>query len=347
MAKVLIIGGSRFIGKHVLQKLHSDGHEITVINRGSIDYKKYLPEGVIHIKANRDNEEEMKAAISDEFDICFDICAITKKHVTILLNALEGKVRRHVHVSSGSVYDTENVLSIPLDEDHPFPELNEDTHPYVLSKTEAELELFKAFKERSYPMTIVRPTYVYGPDNYIYREAYFFDRVSRERPILLPENGEGYFDMVYVDDLADLIIRVGFEDKIVIGEAFNGSFEKMMSANMYLKTVEKILSKNSEVIYYSHDELKEIGWPEDRYIYPYMPTGAMNFSNRKAERLLGFTFVTDYHNGLSKAFAWWKTQENIQPDFELEDLLIQYLKERSENNLTMLQEKLHQLKKTQ
>jgi len=192
MAKILLIGGSKFIGKTLLNKLHSQNHEITVINRGTVASSDYLPSGVKHHKADRNNEEELREAIGDEaFDVVFDICAITKDHVIKILKVIEGNVLRHVHVSSGSVYDTENVLSVPVDEDHPFPELKEDTHPYVVSKTEAEIELFQAYNDRQFPMTIVRPTYVYGPDNYVYREAYFFDRIDRERSILLPEKGEG------------------------------------------------------------------------------------------------------------------------------------------------------------
>jgi len=236
-------------------------------------------------------------------------------------------VKRHVHVSSGSVYDTENVLSVPVDEDHPFPILKEDTHPYVVSKTEAEIELFQAYNERQFPMTIVRPTYVYGPDNYVYREAYFFDRISRERTILLPEKGEGYFDLVHVEDLADLIIKLGFADADkVLGEAFNGSRSYLMSANMYAKQVAKILDKKLDIVYYTHEMLKELEWPEEKFIFPYMPTGVFNMSNEKVCRVLDFQHKYNYEEGLKSAYDWWIAQNNSKPEWLLEDCLINYIK---------------------
>jgi nucleoside-diphosphate-sugar epimerase len=333
MAKVLLIGGSKFIGKTILNKLHSQNHDIIVINRGTIASSEYLPVGVKHHKVDRNNEEELRGAIGNEsFDIVFDICAITKDHVVKILKVIEGNVQRHVHVSSGSVYDTENVLSVPVDEDHPFPELKEDTHPYVVSKTEAEIELFQAFNDRQFPMTIVRPTYVYGPDNYVYREAYFFDRIDRERSILLPEKGEGYFDLIHVEDLADLIIKLGFAkaDK-VLGEAFNGSRSYLMSANMYAKQVAIILNKKLDIVYYTHDMLKELKWPEEKFIFPYMPTGVFNMSNEKVCRVLDFHHKYNYEDGLKSAYDWWIDQNNSEPEWSLENSLINYIKTKEGN----------------
>lgn len=327
MANILIIGGSRFIGKTLLDMLALTNHQLYVLNRGSIPNEDYLPEGVIHMKVDRSNKEEMTKALGDtNFEIVFDICAITKDHVSILLEILEGKIKRHVHVSSGSVYDEPNALSIPISEDFPYPELKEDTHPYIVSKTEAELELYKAFNERNFPMTIVRPTFVYGPRNYVYREAYFFDRIFRERYILLPSKGLGYFDMVHVEDCARLIMQCGFApDEQVLGEAFNASRGLMLSGNMYAKIVANNLGKEAKILHFTFDLLKELGWPQDKSLYPYVPEGAMGFSTRKAEDVLGFEHNYNYQLGLDDAYQWWEKQENKEPEWEMEDLVINYL----------------------
>ncbi len=325
MSKILIVGGSKFIGKTILQKLDKQAHDITVINRGTIENDKYLPEDVTHKIVDRNEIGQLKEAIAGiKFDIVYDICAVTRDHVSKLLEVIEGNVKRHVHVSSGSVYDMENVFSLPVDEDHPYPELNNETHPYVRAKTEAELELFKAY-DRGYPVTMVRPTYVYGPDNYIYREAYFFDRISRERSILIPENGNGFFDMIHVDDLADITINLGIADN-VIGKAFNGSSGKMISANMYAKLVAKILNKKLDIVYYTYDMLKELNWPEELYIYPYLPIGAFTMSTLKVYKELGFEHKFNYETGLVSTYEWWSKQDNPEPDWKREDLLIKYIK---------------------
>lgn len=331
MANILVVGGSKFIGKHILGLLNDGNHSITVINRGNVPSEKYLPKDAEHFVVDREKDEDLHKALDGKsFDVVIDVCAITAEHVQKLLAVIEGNIKRHVHVSSGSVYN-EKALSLPIIEDHPFPVIKEDTHPYIKAKTEAEIELFKAYNERGFPMTIVRPTFVYGPDNYIYREAYFFDRITRERAILLPEKGEGYFDMVHVEDLARLTVQLAFEeDNKVIGEAFNASRERLLSANMYTEQVEKNLGKKSEKVYYTQDLLKELEWPQEKFIYPYVATGVFNMSTRKVEEVLGFKHEYNYDNGLESAFAWWKKQDNKEPDWELEDALIAYIKAKDD-----------------
>ena len=331
MQHILVIGGSKFIGKRLLKKLGEAECEITVLNRGNVPNEDYLPDNATHIMVDRNEKEKINEILKDKkFDVVYDISCITGEHAEIMIDALKGKVKRHVHISSGSVYQLEkptDVREIPIDEDHPFATITEETHPYIKAKTEAELAFFKVFEEEKYPVSIVRPTFVYGPNNYVYREAYLFDRISRNRTILLPEVGEGYFDMVYVDDLVDLIIHVGtYPDNRVLGQAYNGSSARLLSANMYAHRVAQMLGKEARIEYYPLSIEEDLEWPPERILYPYVPVGVMSFGNSKAERDLGFIFNTCYDEGLTNAYNWWKNENNAEPNWEIEDLLIEYLK---------------------
>ncbi|MHA2169160.1 MAG: NAD-dependent epimerase/dehydratase family protein [Candidatus Kariarchaeaceae archaeon] len=358
MAQLLVIGGSRFIGKHVLMKLSGQGHDITVINRGNVPHEKYLPEGAVHFAVDRDDEEAMRTALEGKnFDIVYDICCITKHHAKIVIKVLSGNVRRFVQVSTGSVYDMEvgAILSLPIEEDHPYQEIKEDTHPYVRDKTQAEQVLLKAYKQNGFPVTFLRPTFVYGPDNYVYREAYFFDRISRDRPILVPEKGNGFYDLVYVDDLAEMIILAGNSDADKVhGEAFNTSSGNFLTGNMFTQLVAKNIGKEADIVYYPLSLAEELDWPEEKVLFPYVPEGGFALSAMKMERVLGFKSKFTYEEGLLNAYNWWKEQENTEPDFAVEDALIQFLKikddpEKSENDLVMakeaIKEELAKLKK--
>ncbi len=332
MQNILVIGGSKFIGKRLLKKLGQNNCKITVLNRGNTSAEKYLPDNATHIAVDRNDKEKINEILEDKkFDIVYDICCITGEHAEIILDALRGKVKRHVHVSSGSVYQLEKPTDfdeLPIDEDHQLAIIEEDTHPYVKAKTEAELVFLKAFEKEAYPVSIVRPTFVYGPDNYVYREAYFFDRISRDRTLLLPEDGEGHFDLVFVDDLVDLIIHVGNYGDKVLGQAYNGSSARLMSANMFARKIGKILNKEVKIKYYPMTIGEEFEWPPEKMytsLYPYPPKGVMSFSNNKAERETGFSFNTSYTVGLTNAYNWWKNEDNKEPEWEIEDLLIDYL----------------------
>ena len=332
MQNILVIGGSKFIGKTLLRKLANQDCKITVLNRGNTPTEKYLPDNAIHFAVDRNDKDEVNEILKDkEFDIVYDICCITGEHAQSIIDALKGNVKRHVHISSGSVYQLESETDfdeLPIDEDHQLATIKEDTHPYVKSKTEAELAFFSAYEEEGYPVSIVRPTFVYGPDNYVYREAYFFDRISRGRTLLLPEDGEGYFDLVYVDDLVDLIIHVGNYDDRVLGQAYNGSSARLMSANSFARKIGKILDKEVKIEYYPMTIGEEFEWPPEKMytsLYPYPPKGVMSFSNSKAERETGYIFKTSYTVGLKYAYNWWSKQDNEEPEWEFEDLLINYL----------------------
>ncbi|HKI82305.1 MAG TPA: NAD-dependent epimerase/dehydratase family protein, partial [Pseudodesulfovibrio sp.] len=272
------MGGSRFIGKHLLQKLSVDDH-ITVVNRGSVPAEKYLPPGAEQVSLDRNEADAMASALAGKaFDLVFDVSAVTGDHVRILLDALEQPPRRHVHVSSGSVYDIYGedtpIFWQPIAEGFPIGRIHEDEHPYMNAKRSAEKVLQEEFEALGYPMVIVRPTFVYGPDNYIYREAYFFDRLHHDRPLILPNKGHGFQDLVFVDDLADLLIEVSQRPaEEVVGEAFNGTKGDLITANMLAKLVGKIMDKSPEILYADIDQLQEMQWPPERALYPYIPEG--------------------------------------------------------------------------
>ncbi len=316
--RILVMGGSRFIGRHVLNKL--TGYEVTVVNRGRVEEETYLPEGMTALALDRNSPEEMTAALGDRmFDLLLDISCITERHATILLDVLGGRIGRHVHVSTGSVYDESLVPEhVPVDEDFPIGPIDETQHPYMNDKRGAEKVLMERTPDN---LAIVRPTFVYGPHNYIYREAYFFDRISRGRTILIPL--EGGQDLVHAEDLAEMVVQLGLRPEI--RGAFNGSTGKIVTGQMLAHDVGRALGKEPKIRTFTLEDLREIGWPEDFPLYPYIPRGIMAFSDEKIRRTLGFAHRYSYVEGLKDAYRWWSRQDNPEPDWEAEDLLIEFL----------------------
>jgi len=155
--RVLIVGGTEFISLHLLQSLQRDGHEVTVLNRGRNPGR--LPAGVRTIVADRT-----------------DHAAVAK--------TLAGRVGHALFVSTGRVYD--HARPIPFDEDTPR---NLYWGEYAKNKIAGEDALLRRHREAGLPVTIVRPTHVYGPLNTRNNETFFFDRLVRGRPILLPDAG--------------------------------------------------------------------------------------------------------------------------------------------------------------
>ena len=171
--KMLVLGGSRFIGLHLVRLLHDQGHEVSVLNRGQTGVE--LPEGVERLRADRTEPDEVKSALGrTSYDVAFDISAYTTASLLPVVEALDGRIGRFVFCSTTSVYAPSEV--VPIDEDFALFRTPEASQ-YARDKIECEDLLLGAYS-RGFPMTILRPPYVYGPDNYI-AEREFSKRGSR------------------------------------------------------------------------------------------------------------------------------------------------------------------------
>ena len=193
--RVLVIGGTEFISLHLVQALLRDRHEVVVLNRGRRAAR--APAGVRTIVCDRKDWPGLKTALAAErFDGLVDVtyAPTTGEDVDALLAALGGRVGHAIFVSTGRVHD--HALPMPLAED---ATRNLYWGEYARLKIEGE----DAYTRSGVPATVVRPTHVYGPLNTRNNETFFFDRLLRGRPILVPGHGGWLRQFGHVEDLAD------------------------------------------------------------------------------------------------------------------------------------------------
>lgn len=202
--KVLVVGGTEFVGVHVVRALRREGHDVVLLNRGRRPER--VPAGVPTIVCDRTDHAALRAALATaRVDGVVDITYAPTRgaDVAALLDALDGRAGHVVLMSTGRVYD--HALPIPYGEDTPRTLYWGE---YARNKIEAEDVLFGRFRERGLPVTIVRPTHVYGPLNTRNNETFFFDRLVRGRPVLLPGHGGWLRQFGHVEDLADAIVAM-------------------------------------------------------------------------------------------------------------------------------------------
>ncbi|MCJ2520856.1 MAG: NAD-dependent epimerase/dehydratase family protein [Candidatus Thermoplasmatota archaeon] len=211
--EVLVLGGSRFVGLRLVKLLVEKGHQVSTLNRG----RQRQPFDVDQIVADRRRPQQVRDALErGKFDVAFDISAYKPSDTVPAVDALEGRVDRFIHLSTAAVYNPK--VELPWREDS-TRSATAVWGDYASNKIRCESFLFKAHEERGFPAVILRPPYVYGPHNYLYREAYFFDRIEAGRPLLIPD-GDAVLQLSHVDDLAMAFLaaatRSGTE-----GEAIN------------------------------------------------------------------------------------------------------------------------------
>ena len=185
--RILVMGGTRFVGRPLVAALVEAGHEVSVFTRG----RQPVPAGVEHLKGDRTQETDLSQLSGRAFEVIVDSSGRTLADTRSVLTFTGAPRHRLVYVSSAGVY-ADSVLW-PLDEDAPL-----DPASRHAGKAETEAWL----RAEGIPFTSFRPTYIIGPGNYNPIERWFFDRLTHDRPIPLPGDGGLITQLGDVRDLA-------------------------------------------------------------------------------------------------------------------------------------------------
>ncbi len=213
--RILIMGGTRFIGVYLTKILVSQGHEVVLFNRGN---KPTPSEGVQQIKGDRTDPSQLKDKLSQEqFDAVFDNNARELSDTQPLTEIFKDKVKHFVYMSSAGVYLKSDQL--PHIEGDPID-------PKSRHKGKHETEAY--LSQLRLPWTSIRPTYIYGPQNYNDLEAWFFDRIVRDRPIPIPGNGMHITQFGHCKDLARAMAAV-LGNETAIGQIYNVSGDRYVT----------------------------------------------------------------------------------------------------------------------
>lgn len=191
MKKILVTGGTTFVSKYAAQYFLNSNYEVYVLNRNS----KPQVEGVKLIEGDRHNLNGILKDMS--FDVIADITAYNASDIIDLYNEL-GSFGQYIMISSSAVYPEYGVQPFIEESEKAF---NKFWGTYGTDKIEAE----RALLERVKDAYILRPPYLYGPMNNVYREAFVFDCARADRKFYLPKDGEMKLQFFHVEDLCKLM----------------------------------------------------------------------------------------------------------------------------------------------
>jgi 2'-hydroxyisoflavone reductase len=197
--RILIVGGTRFIGRHVVQSALAAGHEVTVFHRGQTGADLF-PD-VVHLTGDRNSD--LSALAAGRWDATVDTCAYLPRHVQALADSLGDRGGRHLLVSSVSAYATP--LPRGYTEDAPLARLDDPSVEEVTGETYGGLKALceRAAVDRYGSSTVlVRPTYVVGPDDYTWRFPWWVARCAAGGEVLAPGPADAPAQHIDVRDLA-------------------------------------------------------------------------------------------------------------------------------------------------
>nr|XP_023914485.1 chloroplast stem-loop binding protein of 41 kDa b, chloroplastic isoform X1 [Quercus suber] len=242
--KILIMGGTRFIGVFLSRLLVKEGHQVTLFTRGKAPITQQLPgesdkdfvdfsSKILHLKGDRKDYEFVKSSLSAEgFDVVYDINGREAEEVEPILDALP-KLEQYIYCSSAGVYLKSDLL----------PHFETDAVD-PKSRHKGKLETESLLTSKGVNWTSIRPVYIYGPLNYNPVEEWFFHRLKAGRPIPIPNSGVQITQLGHVKDLARAFIQVLGNEK-ASRQVFNISGDKYVTFDGLARACAKVILANN------------------------------------------------------------------------------------------------------
>ncbi|MCA1030350.1 SDR family oxidoreductase [Bacillus timonensis] len=299
--RILVLGGTKFVGLHIVKEALKRKHTVTVFNRGTAgDIFEGRVEQLIGDRDGNLNELEGK-----KWDVVIDTAGYLPRLVKDSASFLSNSCGKYVFISTISVYN--DFSSLNMDESFPVGKLeNEKTEEvngetYGPLKALCEAEVKNYFKENN---LIIRPGLIVGPDDYTGRFTYWPRRIARGGKVLSPGNPEALLQFIDVRDLAKFVLHLIEEEKT---GTYNATGPKEpLTFKSFLENCKETLNPHAELIWADVSFLKEqeiTPWTELPLFVP------------PSEKMVGF-LAFNITKALKDGLTFRKLSETIKDTYE-------------------------------
>ncbi len=307
--RILVIGGTRFFGYHIVKRLLAEGHDVSLFNRGRTPDD--LGDQVRRIKGDRNDRLDFRQRFKKEkFDVVVDMIAFVAEDSRSAVETFSGKVGHFFHISTGSVYVVTKDFPCPLLEEDfdreifPRPTKNEDWWLYGFNKRKCEEVLRGAYEKHRFPATILRLPVVMGERDYTLRAYSYFLRLEDGKPVVLPDGGLNAFTHIYQDDIVRTVAGNLLNSK-AHGQAYNLAQQEILTLRSFVQAAARILGRNPDLVDVPSWVLDGSGL--GTLFSPFSTRRPFILSTEKARRDLDFS-STPFETWLGKTIRWSKEE---------------------------------------
>jgi len=317
---LLFIGGTGNISTACTRLAHERGFNVFVLNRGKTEVD--LPKGVTTLQADTKKTESVRKVLSGySFDIVANFVAFTPADVQRDIELFEGAIGQYLFISSASCYQkppSHPVITESTPLANPFWD-------YSRQKIACEDLLVQAYRERGFPMTIVRPSLTY---QYViplvfgaWREYTIVDRMKRGGKIIVHGDGTSLWTITHSEDFA-----VGFTGLLghqqAIGHAFHITSDELLTWDQIYQAVAAAAGVEAEIVHIPSDFIARVA-PQRAGTLLGDKAHSTIFDNTKIKTFVPeYRATTPFSAGIRRTLAWFETDPKRMVINEENDRLI-------------------------
>jgi len=300
--KVLFMGGTGNISSACVALALERGYDVTVLNRGN---RALAFDGSVRaiVGDRNDGARLREVAEAEHYDVVADFVGYTPDQVEKDIAAFSGCIGQYVYISSASAYQkppNHYVITESTPLVNPFWQ-------YSRNKIACEDRLMQAHRDQAFPITIVRPTYTYGPTwvpSAIGGQDYtVVNRMRQGKPIVSHGDGTSLWVMTHHTDFAVGFVGL-FGNARAIGEAFHITSDEVLTWDQIYTTIGRAAGVEPTIVHLASETIAEL--------YPEVGAGLLGdkghsvvFDTSKIKRVVPeFRTTVSFAEGMRRSLAW-------------------------------------------
>ncbi len=312
--KLLFIGGTGLISSACSDLAIERGHELFLLNRSaSTKYPAPKHSTILQADIHADSTHLTALLAGQRFDAVVDFLAFSPEDIARDISLFREKTDQFVFISSASAYQKppQNYLiteETPLE--NPFWE-------YSRNKIACEDLLMKAYREDSFPVTIIRPSHTYGPSQIPFCLSSWLhpwtviDRMKRGAKVIIPGDGASLWVLTWNADFAKGLVGL-LENKKAVGEAFHITSDQALSWNQIYLEAYQALGQAPNVVHIPSDLIAAYN---DHALGSLVgdKSNSVVFDNSKIKHFVpDFICEVNWAEGLRRSLAWFESHPEFQ-----------------------------------
>ena len=248
--RVLFIGGTGVISSASTELAVAHGIELSVLNRGT--GRRPLPEGVESVVADIRDPASVRQALGDrQFDAVVDWVAFTPEHVRTALERFAGRTGQYVLISSASAYQTP-ALRLPIRESTP---LRNPYWEYSRNKIACEDLLTQAYRERGFPVTVIRPSHTYDRTLVPFDAGWtFVERMRAGKEVVVHGDGSSLWTLTHHTDFARGFVPLLGHPR-TLGEAFTITSDDVLTWDQIAQALATAAGTTARIVHVPSDQI--------------------------------------------------------------------------------------------